>query len=89
MATIVETERISVEVADYEIQRQDWNNGHAVWVLCYVTPGYPVPEANSYPCRYAGAELEDARKRLALFRARHPEITYRMVRHVTITEVVE
>lgn len=89
MATITETDRLSVEVSGYEIERRDWDNGEQVWKLCYTTPGYSVPESKSYPCRYRADELEDARKRLAKFRENHPEIKYRMTRMVTITEVVE
>jgi hypothetical protein len=87
MATIVESDLVEVKVTGYEIQRQVWSLGRAVWLVCFVTPGYPVWEAKSYPCRYT--DLSEARARLAKFRERHPEITYRMVRDVTITEVVE
>jgi hypothetical protein len=87
MATIGETDLIEIQVTGYEIQRQDWEKGKKVWKLCHDTPGYPLPESKSIPCRYADAT--EARARLARFRENHPEMTYRMLRFVVITESVE
>lgn len=87
MATIVETERLEIAVMGYEIQRRDWQDGEPVWVLCYATPGYDLPEFKMVPCEYN--DVTEARARLAKFREDHPETPYRMLRYVTITEVVE
>jgi hypothetical protein len=88
MATVTDTERVSVEIIGYSIQRSDWNNGHAVWVLCYTIAGYDVGSmSHSVPCTYDSRS--EALTRLNQFREDHPASMYRMVRYMTITEVEE